>query len=103
MAYKSNFAPNDKVKSAEVNANFVIIRDTMFVSNESLTSQITPGGGAQVFTLASSYVVGSVKLYISGLRKTITTDYTETGADEITIASTPAVATPILVDYQKLY
>jgi hypothetical protein len=71
------------------------------VSNELLTSQIDPGhvGVPQNFTLANDYVSGSVKLYISGLRKTMTTDFTEASADEITILVTPIISTSIICDY----
>ena len=69
-----------------------------FVENEILSSQAD--GTATVFTVASSYTSGSMKVYQNGLRALKGTDYTETDSTSFTFTDVPDSADTVVVDYR---
>lgn len=69
-----------------------------FVENENLSSQAD--GTATVFTVASSYVAGSIKVYHNGLRALKDTDYNETDSTSFTFTDIPDSSDTIVVDYR---
>lgn len=74
-----------------------------FVGSSAFVDGETPSGlvndSNTVFTLASTPVVGSVKVYHNGVRIKVTEDYTISGTT-ITFVIAPATGDNILVDYR---
>lgn len=74
-----------------------------FVGSSSFVDGETPSGlvddNNTVFTLASTPVVGSVKVYLNGIRMKVTEDYTISGTT-LTFVIAPATGDNILVDYR---
>lgn len=58
----------------------------------------TVNGSNTAFTLAATPATGSVKVYLNGLRQTLTTDYTVSGST-ITFVTAPLTGDIIRVDY----
>lgn len=72
------------------------------VTEEDLSNQVD--GANLAFTLASTFVTGTVKVYLNGLRqqKGAGKDYNETGSNEITFSIAPEIGDILLVDYIKI-
>lgn len=72
------------------------------VTEEDLSSQAN--GIATIFTLTNNYVLGTVKLYLNGLRqqKGIGKDYEETSPDKVTFLVAPETDDIVLADYIKI-
>ena len=60
----------------------------------------TPNGTLTTFTLAYTPILGSVKLFVSGIRQTLNTDFTVTGTT-ITMVTAPASTDTLLADYRR--
>lgn len=58
----------------------------------------------KVYTLASSFISGSTRVYINGIRLTpgANYDYVETGTNQVTFTNAPDSGDLITVDYIKL-
>lgn len=58
----------------------------------------------KVYTLASSFISGSTRVYINGIRLTpgASYDYVETGTNQVTFTNAPDSGDLITVDYIKL-
>jgi hypothetical protein len=92
------FVSKTKAAAADVNTNFQKILGLQVV-NEDLTSVSTD---VTVFT-AHRFKPGTLRVYLDGvrLRPGAGYEYIENLAgDGFTLRSTPAVPTPLLVDYQ---
>jgi len=70
----------------------------MFVDGETPTGDIDDINTD--FVLANTPVSGSVKVFLNGIRQTVTTDYTISGAT-ITFVTPPTSGDIILTDYRK--
>ena len=72
----------------------------LFVESETPTGAINNAN--KTFTLANTPTVGTVKLYVNGLRQEVgaTNDYTISGAT-ITMITAPPTGSRILADYRK--
>jgi len=72
---------------------------------ESTVIQETPTpatDGAQViFTVASAYVAGTLKVFLDGLRQIPTTDFSETTTTTFTMVVAPDSDEVLRVDYLK--
>lgn len=78
-----------------------------FVGGSAFVDGETPSGAIDDanddFVLANTPIVGSVKVYLNGIRLQVTTDYTISGTT-ITFVTPPTAGPPadiILVDYRK--
>ena len=66
---------------------------------EDLTSQVT--GGVNIFYATNIFKDASMSVYLDGLRKLLTTDYTVDGSlKKITTVGTPVSGTSLLVEYE---
>ena len=74
-----------------------------FVGSSAFVDGETPSGlvndSNTVFTLANTPVVGSVKVYLNGVRMKVTEDYTISGTT-LTFTTAPQTDDNILVDYR---
>lgn len=59
----------------------------------------TVNGTNTVFTTASAYLTNSTAIYRNGLRQLRGTDYTESGASQITFSTAPSNGTTLIIDY----
>jgi len=103
MSYKYDFKFGKLIKSAEQNTNFIVLKD-WDVFNEHLSSQID--GIKDTFILNYSFVSGSTRLYIDGIRQTLDYDYKEILPNQISMAgvpngSIPQVGQEMDVDYRR--
>jgi len=96
-----SFVSDTIISSTEVNQNFQRIEEGP--QTESLTSQIN--GIVTQFSTTYSYVPGSLKVFVDGLRQFITVDYTEDGTNLFTtiFANPLEVGATLLVDYEREY
>ncbi|MHA1754543.1 MAG: hypothetical protein ACTSYR_03390 [Candidatus Odinarchaeia archaeon] len=86
--------------SADVRAGKLLYAANI-ITEEDLSSQID--GFTTEFALVNEYVVGSLKVYLNGLRqqKGVGKDYIEVAPDKIEFSYVPEVDDIILVDYIK--
>lgn len=93
--------PRMNVNASDMNAikNTVNENAALMALLSSFVENEVPSGSGTDFTIANTPVAGSVKLYRNGIRQTITTDYTISGAN-ITLTSTIGSDT-LLADYRK--
>lgn len=75
-----------------------VVGTTAFVFNETPTG--TVNGVNTSFTIANTPLTGSVKVFVNGLRKKLTTDYSVSGTT-ITFVDIPATGSDIIIDYMK--
>lgn len=69
-----------------------------FIFNE--TPSGTVNGSNAAFTLANTPTVGTVRVYLNGVRQTLTSDYT-ISTSTITFVSAPLTGDVIIADYMK--
>lgn len=74
------------------------ITSSSFVFNE--TPSGTVNGSNTVFTVANTPTAGTIRVYVNGLRQTLTTDYTVSGVS-ITFGTAPATGDVLITDYHK--
>jgi hypothetical protein len=60
------------------------------IYNEVMTGTI--GGGNKVFTTATDFATGKLRVYLNGVRQILGDDYTVTGTDEVTFTFAPKAA-----------
>jgi len=58
-------------------------------------------GSNTVFTTANSFVTGSTRVYLNGIRQKKTDDYTETAGNQFSFVSAPLTGDNLIVDYIK--
>ncbi len=99
------FVGKTTAKSAEVNENFTDLL-VLNVYNEDFTA--LTNGSTVTFTTAAKFVLGSIRVYVSGSRQREggAADYIENNDGSgngisYTLASAPATSTPLLADYQR--
>lgn len=80
-------------------AEYNISVDSAAVFNETPSGNIN--GANTVFTTVDLYVSGTTRVHLNGLRQELGTDYTESGASEITFSSAPLTNDIILIDYRR--
>ena len=97
MAFNT-FVAYTTILSAEVNENFVNLRDRD-IRNEDLTSQV----GATVITTVNPYISSSLCVYVDGVRQRKGTNYTESSTDTFTFIAgyIPTAGADIVVDYLR--
>ena len=89
LIYKTNFLFGALIKSAEVNSNFIILRDQN-IYNEDHTGDIN--GIIVDFVMAHNFKPGSVRVYVDGIRQLINYDYREIAPNIIHIATGDGLA-----------
>ena len=101
MPLKTNFIPYQKILSAEINSNFIIL-NTWDIWNEDLSAQIT--GSNLIFTTVFPFVTGTLRVYVDGLRQRLTTNYTVSGSQIFIFAAgtAPVSGQDVIVDYRKI-
>ncbi len=72
------------------------------ITEEDLSSQAD--NSTIIFTIANNYVVGTMKLFLNGLRiqKGAVKDYVETAPNQVTFVVAPLVGDIVLADYIKV-
>jgi hypothetical protein len=98
MPLKVNFVPLTPILSAEINQNFLILRDRI-MKNDDLTSQID--GVALLFTTTYPFVLNSTDVFVDGIKQRLGTDYTESGSQIITFTSTLVVGQDLVINYLR--
>lgn len=86
---------NKKLNSSQLST---FVGSAAFVDGE--TPSGTVDGVNDTFTLANTPIVGSVKVYLNGIRMQVTTDYTISGTT-ITFVTPPSILDIILCDYRR--
>lgn len=81
-------------------AAYLVNANVKFVSQEVPTGLIN--GSNTVFTLANNYQAGTPLVVLNGLKQGITTDYTESGANQITFTTAPLTGDRLWVTYLKV-
>jgi hypothetical protein len=99
----TTFVAKTKALAAEMNQNFINLL-AIPVFNEDFTS--LTDGAEQTFTLAFVAKVGSLRVYQSGLRQRLGTNYTEDlngngNVESFTMTIAPPLSTPLITDSQK--
>lgn len=61
----------------------------------------TVNGVNQVFNTLFSYVSGTTRLYINGLRQKVAVSYNESGSSQITLSEAPLSGDILIIDYIK--
>ncbi len=74
-----------------------LVGASVFVDGETPSGLVNDTN--TVYTLASTPVVGSVKVYLNGMRMKVTEDYTISGTT-LTFLIAPATGDNILIDYR---
>lgn len=99
---KFTFVPHTVILSAEINTNFDRIENGN-IPNEDLTLQID--GIKTVFTIANDYIAGSIKVFVNGLKRRPTIDFSESSSTTITtLFASPLQSGDILtVEYIKKF
>jgi hypothetical protein len=107
---KSNWTTKQVLESGQLNKNFSIVKgaDTkkLFVINEQPAYSGSPGIFNTAFPIRTGTTVVTVRVAttpVSTRRLRLTTDYTESGASQITITDPAALTDPtqIIVDYLR--
>ena len=69
------------------------------VNQSSATAQ---NGSTTLFTTPATYIIGTLKVHLNGMRLKATGDYTETSTSSFTFVAAPIAADVILVDYRTI-
>lgn len=81
--------------------NFQRLADAAVTLDRVVTGEVPTGmidSSNVTFTLAKTPIAGTVQVFLQGLRKKLTTDYTVSGKT-ITFVTAPTTGNVLLVDY----
>ena len=93
-----------QILSKKTNSNF----NTEWVDNtwggaDQVFNEVPAGlinSSNTIYTTASNFTTGTTRIYLNGLRQTLTSDYTESALNEITFIVAPTTGDTLILDYQ---
>ena len=106
-SYRKNFVLGEDISEVDINYNFNVLQNGMFVKGEIPSGVID--GSNDTFTPLYQFITGSIEVFImfaggaGCFREILTTHYTETPANtSIVFVTPPPAGATIVVNYTKL-